>query len=78
MVRLLKKLLTLLVLIMQMVYQFIFIVAVMRVQLRYFLNQAEVEEAALYLALVDKEELKTAMMELMEVSAPEAVAEKEE
>lgn len=78
MVRLLKKLLTLLVLIIRMVYQFIFIVAVMRVQLRYFLNQAEVEEAVLYLALADKEELKTAIMELMEDLVPEAAAGKEE
>lgn len=78
MVHLLKKPLTLLVLIIRMVYEFIFIVAVMRVQLRYFLTQAEVEEAVLYLALADKEELKTTIMDMMEVSAPEAAAEREE
>ena len=50
----------------------------MRVQLRYFLNQAEVEEAVLYLALADKEELKSTIMDMMEVLAPEAAAEKVE
>ena len=78
MVHLLKKPLIPLVLIIRMVYEFIFIVAVMRVQLRYFLNQAEVEEAVLYLALADKEGLKSTIMDMMEVSAPEAAAEKVE
>ena len=50
----------------------------MQAQLLMFSNQAEVEEAVLYLALADKEELKSTIMDMMEVSAPEAAAEKAE
>ena len=50
----------------------------MQAQLLMFSNQAEVEEAVLYLALVDKEELVVIIMDTMEASAPEAAAEKAE
>lgn len=50
----------------------------MQAQLLMFSNQAEVEEAVLYLALADKEELVVIIMDTMEASAPEAAAEKAE
>ena len=50
----------------------------MQAQLLMFSNQAEVEEAVLYLALADKEELVVIIMDTMEASAPEAAVEKAE
>lgn len=48
------------------------------VQLKYSLNQVVAEEVAPYLETVDEEERKIMTMDMMEVLAPEAAAEKAE
>lgn len=54
----------------------IFEMVVVGVKLQYLPNQVEAEEAVPYLEAVDEEEPRTAIMDMMEVSAPEAAAEK--